>query len=105
VGARAGIISDPDTEVLDLHGALLVDLMQLQLAAAHPLNIKATHHVQGDDLAVRLLDLSQLHQEIPETRLCNHSVWRKDSHSVQLWGWVCLTWQMAANDLVFRKTT
>jgi hypothetical protein len=26
VGTRAGVVSDPDTEVLDLHGALLVDL-------------------------------------------------------------------------------
>jgi hypothetical protein len=26
VGARAGVVADPDTEVLDLLGALLVDL-------------------------------------------------------------------------------
>jgi hypothetical protein len=26
VGTRAGVVAEPDTEVLDLHGALLVDL-------------------------------------------------------------------------------
>merc|ERR1711977_593778 len=56
VGTRARIVSDPDTEVLDLHWALLVD------------------NVQADDLSVRLLDLAELHQEVPETRLCNHGV-------------------------------
>jgi hypothetical protein len=66
---------------------------------------KATHHVQRNDFTVRLFDLSELHQEVPETRLCNHGVWRKDSHSVQLWRWVCLGGQVAADDLVFRKTT
>ena len=65
----------------------------------------STYHVQADDLSVRLLNLSQLHQEIPETRLCNHSVGCKYSHPVQLWRGVCLRWQMAANDLVFCETT
>jgi hypothetical protein len=64
-----------------------------------------THHIQADDLSVRLLDLSQLHQKVPETRLCDDGVWCKYSHSVQLWCWVCLSWQMAANDLVFCETT
>lgn len=103
--AGAGIVSDPDTEVLDLHWALLVYLGVVISKLLRCPQSKATHHVQGYDLAVRLLDFSQLHQEVPETRLRNHGVWRKDSHSVQLWCWICLTWQMAANDLVFRKTT
>jgi hypothetical protein len=67
--------------------------------------VRNTYHIQANDLAVRLLDLSELHQEVPETRLCNHGVWCKDSHPVQLWRWVCLGGQMAANDLVFCETT
>lgn len=49
VGARPGVVADPDTEVLDLEGALLVDL------------------VESNDLTVGLLDLAQFHQEIPES--------------------------------------
>ena len=66
---------------------------------------EGTYNVQADDLSVRLLDLAELHQEVPETRLCNHGVGCKNSHAVQLWCRVCLRGQMAANDLVFRKTT
>ena len=32
VGARAGVVSDPDTEVLDLEGVLLVDLTEMSIA-------------------------------------------------------------------------
>ena len=67
--------------------------------------IEYTYNVDADDLTVGLLDLAELHQEVPETRLCNNSVWCKNSHSVQLWRWVCLGWQVAANDLVFVETT
>lgn len=67
--------------------------------------LTATYHVQADDLSVGLLDLAELHQEVPKTRLCDNSVGCKDSHPVQLWRGVGLGWQMAANDLVFRKTT
>jgi len=66
---------------------------------------QGTYHVQADNLSVRLLDLSQLHQEVPETRLCNNGVWCKNSHAVQLWRWGCLRWQMAADDLVFCEAT
>jgi hypothetical protein len=105
VGAGAGVVSDPDTEVLDLQRSLLVNLGNSQLVCIPVASIKTTHHIQADDLSVRLLDLSELHQEVPETRLCNHSVWCKDSHPVQLWCWVCLRRQMAADDLVFCETT
>ena len=70
-----------------------------------PIRKEPTYNVDADDLTVGLLDLSELHQEVPETRLCNNSVWGKNSHSVQLWRWVCLGWQVAANDLVFIETT
>jgi len=87
VSSGAGVVSNPDTEVLDLERALLVD------------------HVQADDLSVRLLDLAELHQEVPEAGLCNNSVWCKDTHAVELWGWVSLRRQVAPDDLVLCKTT
>jgi len=62
-------------------------------------------HVEADNFTVGLLDLSELHQEVPETRLCDDSVDRKNSHPVQLGRRVCLGGQMAANDLVFCETT
>jgi hypothetical protein len=64
-----------------------------------------TYHIQADNLSIRLLDFSQFHQEVPETRLCNHSVWCKYAHPVEFWRWVGLAGQMAANDLVFCETT
>jgi hypothetical protein len=103
VGSRAGIVSDPDAKVLDLRRALLVDLTGSAPCPVHP--IQTTYHVQANNLAICLLDLSELHQEVPETRLCNNGVWCKYSHPVQLGCWVCLSGQMAANDLVFRETT
>lgn len=50
----------------------------------------ATHLVYGDDLAVRLLDLSELAQEVPEPRLSNNLVGRKNAHAVDLGGGVGL---------------
>lgn len=88
MGAGAGIVTDPDTEVLDLQWALLMDLPLLE--PFQVLLFKATHHIQADDLSVRLFNLPQLHQEVPETRLRNHGVGCKYSHAVQLWCWVCL---------------
>lgn len=87
VSAGAGIVSDPDAKVLDLEGALLVD------------------DVQRDDLAVGLLDLSQLHEEVPEAGLGDHGVGSEDSHAVQLRGRVGIRGQVAPDDLVFLKTT
>lgn len=67
VSAGARIVTDPDAEVLDLGGGLLVD------------------QVDGDDLTSSLLDSSKLGQEVPESRLSNNSVGSKDSHAVELW--------------------
>lgn len=68
-------------------------------------DVDGTYDVEGNDLSVGLLDLAELHQEVPEAGLGNHSVWRKNAHAVQLWRWVCLGWQMAANDLILCETT
>lgn len=87
VGTGARVVTDPDTEVLDLERVLLGDL------------------VHGDDLAVGLLDLLELHQEVPETGLGNDLIGGKNAHAVELGGGVALGGQMAANDLVLLKTT
>jgi len=87
VCAGAGVVTDPDTEVLDLEGSLLVN------------------DVQGDDLAVGLLDLAQLHEEVPETGLGDHGVGCKDSHAVEFRGRVGVGGQVAPDDLVFLKAT
>jgi len=87
VGTGARIISDPDAEVLDLERSLLVD------------------DVEGDNFTVGFLDLAELHQEIPESRLCDDGVGCKNAHAVELRSWVGVSWQMTANDLVFCKAT
>lgn len=84
-GAR--VVSDPDTEVLDLERVLLVDL------------------VQRDDLTVGLLDLLELGHEVPETGLGNDIVRGEDAHAVELGSGVSLVGEEAPNDLVLLKTT
>ena len=83
VRTGSGVVSDPDTEVLDLGWTSLGDL------------------VDGDDLTGGLLDLVQLLQEVPVTGLGDDRVWCKDSHSEQLWFRNGLGWQTTANDLIF----
>jgi len=87
VGAGARVVSDPDTEVLDLERVLLVDL------------------VQADDLTVGLLDLAELGQEVPETALGNDIVGSKDAHAVELRARVRIGRQVASDDLVFLQAT
>ena len=107
VGAGARVVSDPDTEVLDLGGALLVDLKRFP--SAWPCLFSAqtdrTYHVECDDLAIGLLDLPDLRQEVPETRLGDNGVVGEDAHAVQLRGWVGIGGQVAPNDLVFLEAT
>ena len=64
-----------------------------------------THLVQGDDLAVRLLDLAELAEEVPEPRLGNDIVGRKNAHAVDLGGRVGLAGEVAADDLVFLEAS
>lgn len=49
VGTGSRIVSEPDTEVLDLEWSLLAD------------------DVEGNDFTGRLLDLSEFHQKVPES--------------------------------------
>jgi len=73
VGTGARVVPDPDTEVLDLLGTLLVDLATVsdlrplsRLARFEACAVSATHLVDRDDLAVGLLDLAELAKEVPE---------------------------------------
>lgn len=83
VGAGSGVVSDPDTKVLDLGWVSLVDL------------------VDRDDFTGSLLDLVQFLQKVPVTGLGDDLVCGEDSHSEQLWFRNGLSWQTTANDLVF----
>lgn len=65
VGARTRVVTQPDTEVLDFNRCLLVD----------------GFHV--DNFSGGLLELTQLSQEVPETRLGHDLVGREDAHFVQ----------------------
>lgn len=110
VGAGARVVADPDTEVLDLQGVLLVDLSHLSIpptyaSSLHTSSSSPTHLVQADDLTVGLLDLAQLGKEVPETGLGDNIVRRKDTHAVELWGRVGIRGQMAPNDLVLCETS
>ncbi len=78
-------IAKENTEVLDLLGPLLVNL------------------VDGQDLTVGLLDLLHLAQEMPETGLCHDGVNGKDAHSVNLGMSIPFTREAAANNLILAQ--
>lgn len=61
--------------------------------------------VKADNLAIRLLDFSQLHEEIPKAGFGNDCVGSEYAHTVEFGCWVGLRWEMAANDLVFIEAT
>ena len=65
VGAGAGVVAEPDAEVLDLQRLPLLDLLH------------------GHDLARGLLELPQLPQEVPEAGLGHDGVRSEDPHSEQ----------------------
>lgn len=83
VGARTRIVTQPDAEVLDADGSALVDLLD------------------RDDLTGGLLELLQLAQEIPETRLRDNVVRSEDSHLVEGSGGLLLSGQLAPDDFIF----
>lgn len=83
VDTRSRFVSNPDTEGLNLGWGRLGD------------------SVNGNDLTGSSLDLVQLLQEVPVTRLGNNSVRSKDSHSEQLWLWDSLGRETTTNNLIF----
>lgn len=83
VGTGTGVIAQPDTKVLHLHGLVLVD------------------QGTGDDFTGGLLDLLQLAQEVEETGLGDDFVGGEDAHLVELRSGVLGGGQLATDDLVF----
>ena len=87
VRTTSRVISNPHTKVLHFQWSLLVE------------------HVERDDLAVRLLDFSELHQEVPEARLGDYSVGSEYAHAVEFGGRVGVGREVAADDLVLVEAT
>lgn len=83
VGTGTGVIAQPDTEVLDLQGLVLVD------------------KGAGDDFTGGALDLLQLTQEVEETGLGDDFVGSEDAHLVELRSGILGGGQLATDDLVF----
>lgn len=83
VCTRTRVITQPDAEILDLLRCALV------LA------------LDRDNLTGCLLEFAQLAEEIPEARLGDDVVWRKDDHLEEWRIFLLLRWQLAADDLVF----
>lgn len=111
VGAGAGVVSDPDTEVLDAQRVLLADLSLTHQPPSLPpprffdaMGVW-TYLVQANNLTVCLLDLPQLHQEVPEAGLGDNLIRSEDAHAVELRGGVSLGGQVAPDDLVLLKAT
>lgn len=46
--------------------------------------MRSTYDVQSDNLSAGLLDLLQLSEVVPVSRLGDNVVWRKDPHSAML---------------------
>jgi hypothetical protein len=111
VSAGAGVVTDPDSEVLDLGGALLVDLSLTQISHQSAVLLRdcriegCTHLVERHDLTSRLLDLAELLQKVPETGLGNNGVVGEEAHPVELGGGLSLGRQLAADDLVLVEAT
>ena len=63
------------------------------------------YRVEGDNLAVCLLDLPQGGKEVPETGLGDNVVGGKYAHAVKLRGGVDLGGEEAPDDLVLLKAT
>lgn len=102
VGAGTRIVSNPDAEILHSRRSLLMDLSATSSAASF-VNVFfiMSYHVECDDLSVRLLDLLQLHEEVPESRFGHNIVGSEDTHAVKFRRGIGLRWQVAANDLIF----
>jgi len=87
VSTGARVVSEPDAEVLDGSGLLLVDLLA------------------GDNLADSLLDLLQTIQVVPEAGLGHHAVSGEDTHPVERRNPQFVGGNLSPNDAVFDQIT
>lgn len=87
VGTRSRVVSEPDSEVLNLKRLLLVD------------------DVEGNDLTVSLLGLLQLTKVVPVSGLGDDLVGGKDPHAVELGSRVRLGREGSAHNRVLGETS
>lgn len=66
---------------------------------------RETYDVDRNNLTRRLLDLTQLAEEVPEAGLGNDIVGGKDAHAVELGLGLLVRRELAANDLVLLEAT
>lgn len=95
VRAGAGVVAEPDTEVLDFLRLLFVDLsrrVSLLLSVGAMICIAISYLVQTHNLTIRLLDLAELREEVPEAGLGDDIVGSEDAHAVEFRGWVGVGW-------------
>ena len=97
VGSRTRIVSEPNTIVLNSQWSFLWNLSLIP-------RFYALYLVDSYNFPTCFLDFSSLFQEIPETGLCDLSVWSKDSHSVEFRNLVIFGWKLSSNDLVLVKS-
>ncbi len=57
--------------------------------------------VDRDNFTRGLLDLGELLEKVPESRLCNNMIWSKKAHSEELWSRFLFSRKSTSNDLVF----
>lgn len=86
VRASARIVSKPDSVILHLLGS-----------------IRLLNFLNLDNLAVGLLNLLQFRKKVPEPRLCNDMIGRKDGHAVQWWVGDLLGGQMSSHDTILTQ--
>ena len=63
------------------------------------------YDIDSNELASCLLDLPELAQEVPESRLGDNFIWRKDSHSVKFGLFILFRGQLAPDNGVFREAS
>lgn len=81
VGTRSRVVSEPDSEVLDLERLLLVDLFNVSADVISIVAKQSTYDVEGNDLTVSLLGFLQLTKVVPVSGLGNDLVGGKDPHA------------------------
>jgi len=87
MGSRSGVVSQPDSKVLDLQGLPLLDFLH------------------GDDLSGGLLELPELTQKVPESTLGDNGIWSEDPHSVKRSLWLIFSWCFTTNHFEFSQSS
>merc|ERR1719348_2286905 len=87
VSARPGVVSQPDTKVLNFEGEFFLD------------------QFTGNNFSGGLLELSQLTQKVPESGLSHNVIRSKNSHPVQRSYRFSIRWQFSTDHGIFLQGT